>query len=279
MTWHETIEYIRTHPEYAELVNFAYLESNLALNVERFLARPEFQETIAIVEKYAPEAKTILDIGCGNGISTISFAKKGYRVTAVEPDSSNTVGANAIRKLINEYQLNETVEVIESTAEELSYSSADFDVVYIRQSMHHAFDLNKFISNSSRFLKKGGLFLTVRDHVIYNEKDKQWFLHNHPLQKFYGGENAFTSSEYKQAFKLAGLDMVQELNYFDTVINYYPSESPDRIMELKRQKLRNSLGKIVADSFLFELISRAKGWTPNEAKVPGRMYSYICIKE
>jgi len=37
MNWHETIEYIRTCPEYKELVEKAYLEEDLPLNIERFI--------------------------------------------------------------------------------------------------------------------------------------------------------------------------------------------------------------------------------------------------
>ena len=71
--------------------------------------------------------------------------------------------------------------------------------------MHHAQDLNKFIKESARVLKRGGHLFTIRDHVIFNESDKEWFFQNHPLHKFYGGENAYTAEEYRNAFQQAGL--------------------------------------------------------------------------
>ena len=99
MNWHETIIYIRTKPEYKFLVEKAYFEEDLPLNVERFRNEEEFKETLILLKKYAPNAKNILDIGAGNGISSVAFALAGYNVTVVEPDASDTVGAEAIRKL------------------------------------------------------------------------------------------------------------------------------------------------------------------------------------
>ncbi len=112
-------------------------------------------------------------------------------VTAVEPDPSLTVGAGAVRKLKEHYEL-KNLEDYENFAEDINFKSNYFDIVYIRQAMHHANNLNKFIKECVRVLKPNGLLLTIRDHVIYDEKDKNWFLEYHPLHKIYEGENAFT---------------------------------------------------------------------------------------
>src|SRR5258708_18100860 len=88
--------------------------------------------------------------------------------------------------------------------------------------MHHAYYLNSFKKNLTRLIKPGGFLFTVRDHVIYNEQDKRWFLESHPLQKYYGGENAFTEMEYRLAMYQAGLEVVKVLKYYDSVINYFP---------------------------------------------------------
>ena len=224
MTWHETIEYIRKNPEYEQLVRLAYFADDLVLNVESFGQSEEFQETLRMIKKLYPSAKTILEIGAGNGIAAINFALLGYQVTAVEPDDSDTVGAKAIRRLIEHYKL-DNIKVLEGYAEEIGFASESFDIVYIRQAMHHAYDLKKFIGESARVVKKNGLLFTVRDHVIFDKKDKELFLQTHPLHKYYGGENAFTSGEYRAAIEEAGLTILQELKHFDSVINYFPLSS------------------------------------------------------
>jgi ubiquinone/menaquinone biosynthesis C-methylase UbiE len=290
MTWEETIQYIRTKPEYKYLVEKAYFEENLPLNVERFIKSEEFLETLAILKKYQPVATSILDIGAGNGISSIALALSGYEVSVVEPDKSETIGAGAIRKLKEHYQLS-NIEIFEAFAEEIQFPDEHFDIVYARQCMHHAYHLEKFVAEASRVLKKGGLFITVRDHVVFDEADKQWFLESHPLHKYYGGENAFSPTEYKSAMQKAGLEVVQEIKHFDSIINYFPS-TKDEIenyqsiqIKLREAHLVRKIGFLGKISFLKKLYHLyldkkvGKILPLDEKNVAGRMYSYLCIKK
>jgi ubiquinone/menaquinone biosynthesis C-methylase UbiE len=285
MTWEETIISIRKKEEFKELVEKAYFDEDLKLNVIRFGNSEEFKETVKILKKYSPEASSILDIGCGNGISSVNFALKKYHVTAVEPDSSNTVGAGAVKQLKKTYNI-DNILVYEAFAEDINFDSNFFDVVYIRQAMHHANDLNKFIKECVRVLKPNGLLLTIRDHVIYDKEDKEWFLKSHPLQKYYGGENAFTSNEYKNAIVNAGAKVVKELRYFDSIINYFPFSEKD-IIKMKKQniilqknKLSKKLGLIGKNWIVWETYRLLSNYNPlNESLIPGRMYSYIARKK
>jgi SAM-dependent methyltransferase len=284
MTWEETIQYIRTKPEYKLLVEKAYFEEELSLNVERFKESEEFLETLELVKKQAPNAKNILDVGSGNGISAVAFALNGYQVLATEPDPSNTIGAGAIRKLKSHYQLS-NLEVVEEFAENLKYNAEAFDVIYVRQAMHHAFDLDQFILNLSGLLKKDGLLLTIRDHVIFDEKDKEWFLDNHSLHKFYGGENAFTEERYKEAFKNAGLTVIKHLKHYESVINYFPLSTEEyniRILE-EEKRLKNILvskiGFLGNLKPILKLYKLKNGFNIyNETNVPGRMHSFLTKK-
>ena len=285
-SWEETIKYIRTQPEYQELVEKAYFEEDLHLNVERFRKGEEFAETLNIVKQFQPNAQTMLDIGSGNGISAVTFALAGYTVTTVEPDASETIGAGAIRKLKEYYSL-DNLTIHEAFAEEINFSDNSFDIVYARQCMHHAYDLPKFVGEACRVLKKGGLLLTVRDHVVFNKKDKEWFLERHPLHKFYGGENAFTLSQYTDAFQQAGLCIDKVLKHFDSVINYYPLTQQQRqnLVGKEEKKIKNKLkhtlgtvGKIPLTYWLYKKIKYDPQDVINEMNVPGRLYSFICRK-
>lgn len=288
MNWEETIIQIRKNPEYHDLVEMAYFDENLMLNVDRFKNSIEFKETLKLIQQYAPNSKKILDIGCGNGISTISFALNNYQVTAVEPDPSNTIGAGAIRELIKLNHL-QNVNVFEDYAENIKFDSNSFDVVYVRQAMHHAYDLKRFILECSRVLKPGGLLLTIRDHVIFNDKDKAWFLEMHPLQKFYGGENAFLPEEYKNAMKIAGLKVVKEIKYYESPINFSPNSQAmidEKFKELTNKRyinLKNKIGPLADINFVKFLYAKYLDLKNvsvlDETMVPGRMYSYVCIKK
>jgi ubiquinone/menaquinone biosynthesis C-methylase UbiE len=277
MNWEETIVYIRSKPEYKDLVVKAYFDEDLPLNIERFKISAEFIETLKLLKKYNKTGNKLLDIGCGNGISSISFSLNGYDVTAVEPDPSETVGAGAIKKLISHYALNNIV-VYESYAEDIKFKDESFDIVYVRQAMHHANDLRKFISESARVLKKGGILVTIRDHVIFDEDDKIAFLENHPLQKYYGGENAYKPSEYEDAMILAGLTIQRKIKTFDSEINFFPITKSS----VRKSKIKKILGGIISKIAPFLLKKEVRKEISdllNEKVYVGRMYSYVAIKK
>lgn len=272
MTWEETIEHIRQTPSYAALVEDAFLGPDLEQNVERFRNSREFQATLEEITKVCGQQKDlhILDIGAGNGISTIAFALEGYQVTASEPDPSETIGAGAIRQLAQHHQLDK-VAVIEEFGESLPFEDTTFDVVYGRQVMHHAYDLDQFAADLFRVLKKGGVLMTTRDHVVDNPKEKEQFLQRHPLQKFYGGENAFSVEEYVGAMKKAGFSIVKTLSPSASPINYSPwsEERLDKMLGSKVGPLKNIP---FVKPLAWKLILRRL------ENLPGRLYSIVAKK-
>jgi ubiquinone/menaquinone biosynthesis C-methylase UbiE len=287
MTWEEIIISARNNPASQEVIRQSYLEEDLVLNTERFRNSEEFNETCKILSaRGEPASLKMLDIGCGNGISAISFSLLGYDVTAVEPDKSDTVGSRAIQKLADHYNLR--LNIINGVGEQLPLPDNCFDIIYIRQTLHHASDLNKFLKECYRVIKKGGIILTARDHVIYGKKDKEWFLESHPFHRFYNGENAFRKDEYRKAFKTAGFKIVRMMRHWDSVINYFPlsikdyHDYPGKIEIALNEKLIQKLGFTGRLSIIRWLFRWYKGFYPswyNEKLIPGRLYSFLAVKK
>ena len=286
MTWEEVITSARDNPKYQEVIGQSYLAENLVENAERFHSSEEFIETIKLIEIQGQKSTPrLLDIGSGNGISAVSFARQGYDVTVVEPEQGMTTGTGAIRKLIEHYDLR--MRILNAFGEQLPLPDQSFDIVYLRQTLHHASDLNRFLRECCRVLKTGGRIITVRDHVIFGKKDKDWFLASHPFHKLYGGENAYKLNEYTRSFRDAGFQIVRLMRHYDSVINYFPLSKKDyhdypakmKAALFERLILKYGfLGKLSIVQVAFRIY---KGLFPswyNEKLIPGRLYSFIAVK-
>src|SRR5437660_5887222 len=95
-SWEEAIDILRRDSQYHNLIFDAYLTVDLGGNCRRFAGSAEFAEVLGLIKAHRPAARDILDIPAGNGIATCAFARAGFNVVAVEPDSSASVGPGAI---------------------------------------------------------------------------------------------------------------------------------------------------------------------------------------
>ncbi|MFA6260424.1 MAG: methyltransferase domain-containing protein [Bacteroidia bacterium] len=274
MTWEEAIQDLRKKPENKQAILDNYFEENLYESADRFLHSEEFK---ALKKILPANAKTALDIGAGRGISSIALALQGIETTALEPDPSNDVGAGAIKKLAEHFHLK--ISVIESFGESLPFLNNSFDIVYVRQVLHHAHDLQQFCKEVARVLKPGGTFIATREHVLSNESDLAAFLKNHPLHHLYGGENAFTLAFYTNCIRKAGLKPIKILHPYASELNFAP-------LSLAEMKLNFTLrlSKFIGQSMatllinvpaIFKLLTLLKA---NSDNTPGRLYSFISIK-
>lgn len=217
MNWESAVEWYRQQPGNEEAVRANYFDRDARAAAERFAGSEEFAETWQLVPS---GARDVLDLGAGAGIASFAFAKKGCRVTAVEPDPSEHVGAGAIRKLAETPGVDITVK--EGFGEELGLPSEGFDLVYARQVLHHARDLSEFCREAARVLRSGGTFIATREHVLRDRRDLPKFLESHPLHRHYGGENACTRDEYLAAIRGAGLEVLRVIHPYESAINYHP---------------------------------------------------------
>ncbi len=287
MTWEETILALRKNPDYSQILYDSYLNDDSVKNVNRFRDSEEYRETMQIIHNHFPLAKKILELGSGTGMSAAAFALDGYEVVATDPDQGKVAGCEAIRNLKNALSLS-NLTVINTHGESLPFENTSFDLVYVRQTLHHANDLNKMTAEIARVLKPGGALLAAREHVVFNDQDKQVFLKSHPLHRYYDGENAFTLKEYKAAILNSGLELMKTYRYYDSVINYFPLKSSDIdvLDETFKAKMNEACvkklglpGRFLPVQFLYWLWNMIRyGTAKSERRVPGRMYSFVAIK-
>ncbi len=280
LTWEQAVQWLREQPDQQELVRACYYDDPLIDAARRFANSVEWRSTVALFPQNTGAA---LDLGAGRGISSYALACMGWKVTAMEPDPSLLVGSGAIRALADQAEL--PITVVEEYGEKLPFADQTFDLVYGRQVLHHARDLTALCQEAARVLKPHGRFVAVREHVIRQRADLQSFLDSHPLQKFYGGENAFLLSDYTSAITQAGLRLRTTFGHFDSAINYFPMTDQEW-QELCRRSVHPRLGRRIVNlvgyddhllgqwvlGLLARRLSRAN-------KTPGQLYSFVAEKD
>ncbi len=98
----------------------------------------------------------LLDLGCGDGKLTLSFAEKAGATTVVGVESGK------IKDLINKKK----IKIISANLNhKLPFKDSYFDVVISHFSLEHLYNVDVFISETYRILKKGGYVLVATDNL------------------------------------------------------------------------------------------------------------------
>jgi len=166
--------------------------------------------------------------------------------------------------------------VIEAFGEDLPLEAAGFDIVVARQVLHHANNLDAFCREFTRLSRSGARIVTMRDHVITGPDQMPAFFDTHSMHHLYGGENAFTMEQYRGALETAGLSIIEELNSFQSVINYDPN-SPAMIRKMAAEKFGplKPLMSVIFSCMPFSLLCALLAKFDNR---PGRLVSFVCEK-
>ncbi|MGD9920009.1 MAG: class I SAM-dependent methyltransferase [Pseudorhodoplanes sp.] len=259
-------------PSQKEFVEACYFDLPLTRAAARFAESAEWQAMRALI---GPVNGTAVDIGAGNGIVSYALAREGWTAIAVEPDSSEVVGASAIRKLAAETGLK--IDVREGFGEDLPLGDGEANLVVARQVLHHARDLPAFVREIARVLAPSGVLVSTRDHVISGPEQLQPFLDKHPLHALYGGENAFRLDQYRSALTGAGLHIEREIGPLESVINYAPYTPQTLRSEIARRfgPFAAPVKVALAPSMVFGIALRLLSAIDRR---PGRLVSFICRK-
>lgn len=133
-------------------------------------ARVEFLTNTRYIERYLKPGDSILDIGAGAGEYSLYFARKGYKVSALELSETNI---QAFQKKIAP---EDSIELVQGNAVDLShYADASFDAVLLFGPLYHLHskqDQQQCIAEAKRVCKKEGkLFFAFigNDMVILTE--------------------------------------------------------------------------------------------------------------
>ncbi len=183
-----------------------YIENN------RFESRAnkiEFITTTKYIDAYLKSGDRILEVGAGTGAYSIYYAKRGYRVDAVELIQSNL---DILKSKITEDM---TINAVKGNAIDLSaYKDNTFDVTLVLGPLYHLFDdeeVKKAIEEAIRVTKKNGKIYFA--FVLADFTFIKWGFQQKNLYENFG-DGKMISTNFKPN---NSEELVFNLRYFDEV--------------------------------------------------------------
>ncbi|MBI3959904.1 MAG: methyltransferase domain-containing protein [Chloroflexi bacterium] len=231
-----------TQPHLQESLAACYRSGDLLADARRFYASQEFAETLAIFTRLGkgPDSQArVLDVGCGNGFASYALTRAGYEVTASDISEGDLAGLGGARKLNGS---DGAAFSVVNFSMDSSQPESVYDIIYLRQALHHSANPAETVEGLARSLRPGGIFCAIREHVIRNRRQLECFLATHPFQPITQDEHAYTLATYRNAFQQAGLVCGVELYPFDSAINFFPGDHTELVTHLSRVT-RLNLGK------------------------------------
>ncbi len=149
-----------------------------------------------------PEKEWIaLDVATGGGHAALSIAPYIKNVIAIDmtPNMLRTA-----KTFIREEKKVLNVEFQRADAEDLPFNDHSFDLVSCRIAAHHFPNCQKFVRESSRVLKKGGLLL-VQDHVLPEDEAVAQQVDQFERLRDPSHYRAYSEKEWHMMFKVGGL--------------------------------------------------------------------------
>ena len=98
----------------------------------------------------------ILDVGCGGGLVSEEFAKLNANMTSIDASDKNIKVAS-----LHAQQSKLTINYINTSTEELVKENQQYDVVLALEIIEHVADVEEFIKNCSKLVKKDGLLFVA----------------------------------------------------------------------------------------------------------------------
>jgi len=152
-----------------------------------------YNNVVSLVEKNTSlKGKTVLDVGCGDGVLSYLLSKKGLTVSGVDYTS------DAVEFAKEKTQGN--IEFKVGNVYEIPWADNSFDVVVSSDVIEHLDDVDKYIGEIKRVLKKDGICVLstpvrITEEPLDKEHVVEWFESEYVdvIEKYFPDSEFYTS--------------------------------------------------------------------------------------
>jgi len=155
----------------------------------------------------------VLDIATGGGHTALKFSPHVSKVIATDLTPKMLTAA---KKFIRDQGVT-NIDFEPADAEDLSFGDGTFDLVTCRIAPHHFPDCARFISESSRVLKLGGLLL-IQDHLLPEDAAAARYVDDFERLRDPSHHRAFSQTEWENMASQAGL----QIEHTEEIIKRHP---------------------------------------------------------
>ena len=206
--------------------------------------------------------KRILEIGCGIGTDTMSFAKKGAQVTAVDL-SGHSLSIARDRAQLYGYN----VTFVQANAEELSWSVPveTYDLVYSFGVIHHTPHPCEALSEIKRYM---GSHSELRMMVYHKMSWKVlWILLRYGKGQFWKLDQLIAENSEANfgcpvtyTYTKESLQSTLELLGYEVTDMWVDHIFPFKVKEYKQYIYKKNWYFRILPAFLFRMLERTFGW-------------------
>jgi ubiquinone/menaquinone biosynthesis C-methylase UbiE len=177
--------------------NHKHLMERVSLYKKRGL---DFEKSRQFMLKKAGQLKgDILEIGTGNGYTTISLAKAGYKFSSIDNDKGSLKTA-ALNLAYDGLLSNVKFYIMDGKS--LDFKYGNFDNIVVVNLFHHIDGIDKMLSEIDRVLRKDGKLLLAD----FNKRGLQIIGDAHRKEGRIHQESGVTSSKVADYFHSLGYD-------------------------------------------------------------------------
>ncbi|MBU1256697.1 class I SAM-dependent methyltransferase [Patescibacteria group bacterium] len=135
------------------------------VNIDKYFKAPTAVENHYALSLMGDlKGKTVLDLGCGLGESSVWFAVNGAKkVIALDISAQMLKGVNS---LANKHKVKDIVTTLKSAAEEIDLLDNSIDIIFGGNVLHHT-NINVISKEIKRILKTGGKAVFI-EPLAYN---------------------------------------------------------------------------------------------------------------
>jgi ubiquinone/menaquinone biosynthesis C-methylase UbiE len=153
---------------------------------EHHVLRVAINDLKRLIDTPLPARPTIVDVGCGQGISFRLLAKAfdPQRIVGIDfHRASLALANNAARACASDPATSATrIDVLHDDCANLPIEDASADIVFCHQTFHHLVEQERALAEFRRVLKPGGVLLFAESTDAYIKSWVIRLLFRHPMQ-------------------------------------------------------------------------------------------------